>query len=78
MLRSAAGAIIVGTAVGCASAVGARIAAARHRLPAPTQGVPHTSVVHAADERRGWFVDDVKDTSELSPYATAIILDPRP
>jgi len=78
MLRSAAAAIIVGTAVGCASAARARLGGRRHAVAdGPGDAAPGTRT-YGTESNGSWSVDVVNDTSELSPYATAIVLDPRP
>lgn len=78
MLRSAAAAIIVGTAVGCATTARARLAGRRQTVAARTGDASPGTRVPGAVGDGPWSVDVVDDTSELSPYATAIVLDPRP
>jgi hypothetical protein len=78
VLKSAGAAIVVGTAVGCASVVGARIAVGRHMFAGAMRGTPRTTPADGADVRASWLADGELDTSELSPYAPAIVIDPRP
>jgi hypothetical protein len=77
MLRPSA-AIIVGTAAGYVSVAGARRAAGRHMATSASQVSPRGSAIDDADDRDAWFFDGANDTSELSPFATAIVVDPRP
>jgi hypothetical protein len=65
------------------SAAGARLAAARHTAArntatSATSGSPRGSDTQVVDDREAWLVDSENDTSELSPFATAIVVDPHP
>jgi hypothetical protein len=64
--------------VGCASVVGARIAVGRHMFAGAMRGTPRAATAGDADVRATWLADGEMDTSELSPYAPAIVIDPRP
>jgi len=67
MLRPSAAAILTTTAGGLAI-VGIRIAARRHMVTAASQ-----STASAVSIDDGWSVEEADDTSELSPYATAVV-----
>jgi hypothetical protein len=68
MLRRSAAAILATTAGGLAIA-GIRIAARRHLVTGASENA--ASAVSASD---GWLVEEADDTSELSPYATAVVV----
>jgi hypothetical protein len=68
MLRPSAIAILATTAGGLAIA-GIRIAARRHLVTGASEIA--ASAVSVSD---GWSVEEADDTSELSPYATAVVV----
>ena len=67
MLRPSAAAILTTTAGGLAI-VGIGIAARHHMVTAASE-----STASAVSIDDGWSVEEADDTSELSPYATAVV-----
>ena len=68
MLRPSAAAILTTTAGGLAIA-GIRIAARRHMVRGASD-----ETASAVSINDGWSVEEADDTSELSPYATAVVV----
>jgi hypothetical protein len=68
MLRPSAAAILTTTAGGLAIA-GMRIAARRRMVTDASE-----NTAGAVSINDGWSVDEADDTSELSPYATAVVV----
>ncbi len=68
MLRPSAAAILTTTAGGLAI-VGIHIAARRHMVTGASG-----KTARAVSANDGWSVEEADDTSELSPYATAVVV----
>ena len=68
MLRPSAAVILTTTAGGLAIA-GIRIAARRHVV---TGALENTATAVSMND--GWSVEEADDTSEMSPYATAVVV----
>jgi hypothetical protein len=68
MLRPSAAVILTTTAGGLAIA-GIRIAARRHMV---TDAFENTATAVSIND--GWSVEEADDTSEMSPYATAVVV----
>jgi hypothetical protein len=76
MLRPSA-ATIVATTAGCLAIAGVRIATGRHGTTGDSPTMPRAIAIHEADGIDPWLVEGANDTSELSRYATAVVVAPR-
>ena len=68
MLKPSAAAILT-TTVGGLAIAGIRIAARRHVVTGASE-----NTASAVSINEGWSVEEADDTSELSPYATAVVV----